>query len=274
MIKDFRLEIFRKGNQTFFDSSFLFSKEVHEDVDTLYAFVRATDSYVDSVPQQPEKFNKFIEKYRLGIRKGSDDPIISAFIELSKKRKFEEKWTEAFFDSVKLNLSSPIMQTIDDSLKYIYGSAEVIGLYLARILDLDEKTFNHAKIFARAMQYANIIRDVHEDNSSGRVYLPLEGSGFSTLGKGEAGIKPLAFNNFLRNEINRFNNWQKEAEKGFKFMPLRSRIAVKTASDMYKWTMKKIHKDPFIVFEKKVMPSKTRIYATALLNALKMGIGK
>ena len=274
MIKDLRTEIFKKGSITYFNSSLFFSKDILEEVKVLYAFLRVADNLVDSVPQQPEKFKEFVEKYRKGLENGSDHPVIGPFIELAEKRNFEKKWTEAFFDSMRWDLSSPKMQTIDESLKYIYGSAEVIGLYMSRILDLDEKAFNYAKMLGRAMQYANFIRDIDEDNSFNRVYLPLEGSGFTTLKKEEVGMKPLAFNSFIRNEISRFRNWQLEAEKGLKSIPLRSRIAVKTASDMYKWTMKKIYSDPFLIYDRKIKPSRLRIYITATYNALKMRISK
>ena len=274
MIKDLRTEIFRKGSKTYFSSSLFFSKDILKEVKVLYAFLRIADNLVDSVPQQTEKFNEFVEEYRKGLEKGSDHPVIGPFIELAEKRNFEKKWTEAFFHSMRWDLSSPKMQTIDESLKYIYGSAEVIGLYMSRILDLDETIFNYAKMLGRAMQYANFIRDINEDNSFNRVYLPLEGSGFTTLSKDAAGMRPLAFNSFIRNEINRFNNWHTEAEKGFRFIPFRSRIAVKTASDMYKWTMKKIYSDPFLIYDRKVKPSKVRIYATAAYNALRIRIGK
>jgi len=269
---DYRTEIFKKGSKTYFNSSIFFSKEILEEVKTLYAFVRIADNFVDSVPQQTEKFNEFIDEYRLGLKKGSDDPVIGPFIELAKKRNFEENWTEAFFDSMRWDLSSPKMKTIDESLKYIYGSAEVIGLYMAKILELDERSYSYAKMLGRSMQYANFIRDIDEDNSFGRVYLPLNGSGFSNLEKDVTGHKPLKFRMFVQNEIRRFSHWQTEAEKGFKFIPYRSRIAVRTASDMYKWTMKKIYDDPFVIYDMKVKPSKLRIYLTAALNTLRVGI--
>jgi phytoene synthase len=274
MTTDYRTEIFKEGSKTYFNSSIFFSKEILEEVKILYAFVRIADNFVDSVPQQPEKFNEFVEEYRRGLKKGSDDPVIGPFIELAEKRNFEEKWTEAFFDSMRWDLSSPKMRTIDESLKYIYGSAEVIGLYMAKILELEETAFNYAKMLGRAMQYANFIRDIDEDNSFGRVYLPLEGSGFSNLEKDVTGHKPLRFRSFVQNEIRRFMNWQTEAEKGFRFIPYRSRIAVATASDMYKWTMKKIYDDPFVIYDMKVKPSKFRIYLTAALNTLKMRVAK
>ena len=274
MKRNWRTEIFKKGSKTYFNSSLFFSKEILEEVKILYAFVRIADDFVDSVPQQPEKFNEFVEEYRNGLKKGSDDPVIGPFVELAKKRNFEEKWTEAFFDSMRWDLSSPKMRTIDESLRYIYGSAEVIGLYMAKILELDETAFNYAKMLGRAMQYANFIRDIDEDSAFGRVYLPLEGSGFSNLEKDVTGHKPLKFRMFVQNEIRRFSHWQAEAEKGFKFIPYRSRVAVRTASDMYKWTMKKIYDDPFVIYDMKVKPSKLRIYLTAALNTLKMGIEK
>ena len=50
--------IFKKGSRTYFYSSLFFPNGVRGDVFRLYAFVRRADDFVDSIPQQKEKFYK------------------------------------------------------------------------------------------------------------------------------------------------------------------------------------------------------------------------
>ena len=76
------------------------------------------------------------------------------------------------------------------------------------------------------------------------------------------------FQRFVQAQIRRYEHWQIEAEKGFRYIPHRYLIPIKTASEMYKWTAQKIEKNPFIVYKMKVKPSKTRIWMTAFLNAM------
>lgn len=47
---------------------------------------------------------------------------------------------------------------------------------------------------------------------------------------------------------------QKLAESGYKYIPLCYLIPNKTTSDMYNWTARKIVKNAFIVFSKKIKP--------------------
>ncbi len=260
---------FKKGSTTYFNSSIFFPADVRRDVTVLYAFVRVADNFVDAIPQQRAAFDAFCARYRAAIAGApAGDAIVDDFVELSRRKAFDEAWTEAFLHSMALDLEKESYDTIEETLEYIYGSAEVIGLYMARLLDLPEASLHSARMLGRAMQYINFIRDIDEDNRLGRRYLPLGDSGLRSLSRGEAEAKPDRFSRFLRGEIKRFAAWQLEAERGFGFIPKRYLIAIKTASDMYKWTARRIGRTPLVVFERKVKPRKSRIVLQALINAL------
>jgi phytoene synthase len=167
-----------------------------------------------------------------------------------------------------MDLTKTDYATLDETLQYIYGSAEVIGLFMARIMELPEESYEAAKILGRAMQYINFIRDIEEDNSLGRTYLPLSGSGLQSLQKSHAEANKDIFVTFVRDNIALYREWQTKAEEGYKYIPHRYLIAIKTAADMYGWTARVIENDPFVVFESKVKPSKTRIILKVLANAM------
>jgi phytoene synthase len=78
------------------------------------------------------------------------------------------------------------------------------------------------------------------------------------------------FERFVRDQIDQYFEWVKEAESGFKFIPRRYYIPIKTASDMYKWTALQIRENPFIVYDKKVKPTKGRIIRSVLKNTFKI----
>ena len=123
------------------------------------------------------------------------------------------------------------------------------------------------------MQYINFIRDIDEDRGLGRRYLPLAGSPLAdtppaSLDPGYARAHPEEFGAFVRHHLGYYERWQREAEKGFRYIPRRCRIPIKTASDMYNWTARRIAADPMVVFERKVKPSRGRILARILRNAV------
>jgi len=260
---------FKQGSTTYFNSSIFFPEHVRRDVTILYAFVRVADDYVDSIPQRAREFHAFVESYHAAMAGfPSGNPVIDDFVELSHRKRFPREWAEAFLYSMDLDLRDGQYENLDQTLTYIYGSAEVIGLFMAHLLDLPERSFSYAQMLGRAMQYINFIRDIDEDNRLGRRYLPLVDTELCSLREDEAREKPEAFAAFLRREIERVLDWQMEAERGFRYIPRRYLIAIKTASDMYKWTLGQIYANPFVVFEKKVKPAKSGIVRRALLNSV------
>ena len=80
------------------------------------------------------------------------------------------------------------------------------------------------------------------------------------------------FNGFIRKQLETYKVWQKEAEKGFSFIPYRYLISIKTASDMYNWTAREIERDPFVVYKKKVKPSTPKIVFNVFTNSLGLGL--
>jgi phytoene synthase len=262
-------QTFKSGSKTYFNSSLFFPRRVREEVFALYGFVRVADNFVDQVPQDPDGFYRFRETYERALGgQASGDPIIDAFVELAGRKSFDPSWTTAFLHSMELDLKKHNYDTLEETLEYIYGSAEVIGLYMARILELAPEADRPAERLGRSMQYINFIRDIDEDRGLGRRYLPLAGTPLTSLEPEHVRRHPEEFRAFLRHHLDYYKQWQREAEEGFKYIPRRSRIPIKTASDMYNWTAGTIEADPMVVFERKVKPSRGRIFRRILINAI------
>lgn len=261
---------FKKGSTTYFNSSLFFPKTIKNDVFILYGFVRKADDYVDSKPQKVDEFYTFKNRYRAAFAgEKTNDIIIDSFVELVKRKSFDPKWIDAFLRSMELDLIKSTYKTMDELLEYIYGSAEVIGLMMSAIMGLDPESFRYARHLGRSMQFINFIRDINEDLEFGRTYLPLAQSGLNSLDKDNSIKNRKVFIKFIRAQIEQYLEWQAEAEKGFTYIPRRYLVPIKTASDMYKWTAGEINKNPFIVYERKVKPDKTRIIITILKNFIK-----
>lgn len=274
MVTDTFTTIFKNGSTTYFYSSIFFPKEIKTDVFILYSFVRTADNFVDAIPQQKKEFYKFREDYELALKGGNvDDEIIHAFISLMKRKQFDKKWVDAFLDAMEQDLSKKTYKTLKETEKYMYGSAEVIGLFMAKIMNLPTASFTSARYLGKAMQLINFIRDVEEDNQLGRTYLPVDemhSLGLKGVRNKDAVANPEAFSQFITQQITLYHQWQNEAEKGYHFIPHRFLIPIRTASDMYAYTASQIQKNPFIVYERKVKPNKFRILATGIKNSFAM----
>ena len=272
-------QVFKAGSTTYFNSSLFFPPAMRAEVFALYGFVRVADNFVDAVPQQAEAFRRFSAQYRAALAgTPAGDAIIDDFVALARRLEFDPAWTEAFLASMAADLTKRFYRTEAETLEYVYGSAEVIGLCMARIMRLPAAAQPAAQRLGRAMQFINFIRDVAEDAAMGRRYLPLERDGQPLL-EGVAAdwlpdckwaqARPAKWKAYLQGHLARYAAWQAEAEAGYRFIPRRPRMAVRTAGDMYNWTARQIAADPFVVFERKVKPKKTRIVLRALWNGLR-----
>lgn len=265
--------IFRQGSRTYFYSSLFFPAEVKKDVFALYAFVRVADDFVDRVPQDAAGLAAFEARYhRAAAGETTGDLIVDGFVDLARRRGFEEAWVEAFLAAMRSDLARARYDRLADVEQYMYGSAEVIGLMMARVMGLPDSTFPEAQRLGKAMQYVNFLRDVAEDGRLGRRYVPTEilaEHGLARLDEAEATAHPERFAALMRAELQRYRRWQSQAEAGYAALPARMRVPIQTAADMYLWTADVIARDPTVVFRRKVKPSVPRIVERAAVHALR-----
>lgn len=264
--------IFKNGSRTYYYSSLFFPNHVKKDVFDLYAFVRVADDFVDQIPSNKKNFDDFVQQYNESNR---ENPIIKGLLDLEKRQIVQKDEIKAFLSAMESDIPEHIeYKTYQDLQKYMYGSAEVIGLFMARILNLNAASFPYAQKLGEAMQYINFIRDIDEDLNMNRMYIPKEIlskyhiKSLKEIKHTKSQKEITQFCKMIRQEIKRYYALQKEAEKGFWYISYRYLIPIKTASDMYKWTAHQIFKNPRIVFEKKIKPSKLRLLFTILKNSI------
>lgn len=251
-------DIFRNGSTTYYTASLFFPPAIREEVFTLYAYVRVADDYVDSIPAQHQAFHQMVKLTWLAWEgKHVDDEIVRDFVELAKRKKFEKSWVEAFLTSMQQDITQHEYQTIQDLEKYIYGSAEVIGLMMSRLMQLPPEAEESARMQGKAMQFLNFIRDVAEDKALGRVYMPREDLDRFVIGTDDWSADK--WSSLLRYELERYFEMQKGAERSYKMIPWRYRIPIQTAAQMYKWTAQKLYAKPDLVWKVKLKPTAYRI---------------
>ena len=272
-------QIFKNGSTTYYWSSKFFPKHTRTDVFKLYSFVRIADNYVDCIPQDKKNFNALVRAWnnvakgkKIRQKEGNEtNRVVQNMYDVAVKYDFDFAWIDAFLDSMKMDLKGRTYKNMDDTLEYIYGSAEVIGLMMAKILGVKKEAYEYAKLQGRAMQYINFIRDISEDIDLGRCYFPqseLARYGLESLTPRIVARHRAEFREFVEGQLVYYTEWQKEANKGFKAIPRRQRIALRTAVDMYNWTALTLARDPFVVFDKKVKPSKSRVVVRAIRRSI------
>jgi 15-cis-phytoene synthase len=158
----------------------MLEKKLRPAIYAIYGFVRFVDEIVDTFHQQDQKaiLKSFEKETYEAIEKGfSTNPILHSFQWAVNHYKIEREHIEAFLYSMELDLHKTRYNR-EEYHRYIYGSAEVIGLMCLRVFyDGDDVNYEKLKQPARklgeAFQKVNFLRDMLSDyHERGRVYFP------------------------------------------------------------------------------------------------------
>ncbi|WP_425392829.1 phytoene/squalene synthase family protein [Ekhidna sp.] len=152
----------------------------HDSIYAIYGFVRYADEIVDTFHDfdKSELLNRFKKDTYTAISEGiSLNPVLHSFQKVVNKYDIDHELIEAFLVSMEMDLSKTDYAD-PDYQKYIYGSAEVVGLMCLKVfLDGDETRYQEllapAKHLGSAFQKVNFLRDIKSDyDERGRVYFP------------------------------------------------------------------------------------------------------
>ncbi|NET39665.1 MAG: phytoene/squalene synthase family protein [Cyanothece sp. SIO1E1] len=158
----------------------VFDKKFRAPIYAVYGFVRFADEIVDTFHDYPKA--TLLERFRQDTYKAIEErislnPVLQSFQEVVHKYKIEMELIDAFLDSMEMDL---FFHRYEDSLykKYIYGSAEVVGLMCLRVFcegnDAQYESLKEpARSLGSAFQKINFLRDMKSDfDERGRVYFP------------------------------------------------------------------------------------------------------
>jgi phytoene/squalene synthetase len=147
---------------------------------SIYGFVRLADEIVDTFHDFDKKtlLESFKEDtYQAINKKISLNPILNAFQLVVNQYGIERELIDAFLLSMEMDLSEN-EHNHETYTKYIYGSAEVVGLMCLRVFvngdgQLYEELKESARRLGAAFQKVNFLRDIQSDyQDRGRVYFP------------------------------------------------------------------------------------------------------
>lgn len=158
----------------------LLGKKVRPQIYAIYGFVRYADEIVDTFHEYDQKvlIEEFVEDYHKALeRKISLNPILNSFQEVVNQYGLHDL-VDSFIYSMMLDLEKEEYKTEEEYKKYIYGSADVVGLMCLKIfVDGDNSRYeamkDEAMKLGSAFQKVNFLRDLKDDfERLGRSYFP------------------------------------------------------------------------------------------------------
>lgn len=161
-------------------------------VEAIYAAVRYPDEIVDTFPigaieksarlaAWRAQYERALEVQGLRAMVVAGVPgFIAGFVQVMRDTGIPAGHYRAFLDAMALDVHPRKFKTMDDLIdSYIYGSAIVVGYFLAYVYGAShtatfDETLESSRRLGIALQLTNFLRDVAEDQRRGRQYLPLD----------------------------------------------------------------------------------------------------
>ena len=213
----------------------LLSTEYRQHVANIYGLVRVADEIVDGSAEEAKASGGKVDSAKIlddleretyaAIAAGySSNLIVHAFARTANHSGIDRELIAPFFESMRMDL----WKTKHDQKsfeKYVYGSAEVIGLMCLKVFLLGERRtqsenqilVDGARALGAAFQKVNFLRDLGADRDGlGRSYFP--------------GLDPKKLTDEKRDElVADIENDIRNAIKSLKLLPSGARRAVATA---------------------------------------------
>ncbi|MFE0039323.1 presqualene diphosphate synthase HpnD [Streptomyces sp. NPDC059015] len=243
----------------------------------LYAFSRRVDDIGDGLLGEAAKRDR-LEGTRelLGrIRDGAvdeddTDPVAVALADAAHRFPIPLDALDELIDGVLMDVRGETYETWDDLKVYCRCVAGAIGRLSLGVFGTlpgargAERASEYADTLGLALQLTNILRDVREDASSGRTYLPTDDlAKFGCSGGFHRAIPPSGadFTGLVHFEVRRARGLFAE---GYRLLPMldrRSGACVAAMAGIYRRLLDRIERDPMAVLRGRVsLPGREKAY--------------
>jgi len=270
---DYCRHVARSRAKNFYYSFLLLSAQQRKAMCAIYAFMRICDDLSD----EPGASRAALDSWRAEMEEALDGrfsghPLWPAFHHTVRRFGIPHEYLREMIDGVVSDLEPRRFQTFDELYRYCYQVASVVGLTVIYIFGFDTPSAPPlAEKCGIAFQLTNILRDIREDASRGRVYLPQQD--LSQFGVSEddltSGNRTPAFQLLMRFEAERARAYYQESLPLLDLIHPRRRPSLWALITIYSRLLQRIETSNFDVLSRRVRLSaleKSWIIVKALLG--------
>ena len=237
-----------KGSKSFAAASRLFDLQTRERVWLLYAWCRACDDLADdqelggALGDEAGGAERLATIRALTAQALADQPTgapsFDALGVVARETGLTPRMAEDVIAGFALDAADWIPRSEADLLRYCYHVAGAVGVMMAVVMGVapdDDDTLDRACDLGLAFQLANIARDLCEDYTAGRCYLPTEWLAEADIPPGEH-MKPhyrAALVPLVQRMTDMAEGYERAARIGAARLGFRQRWAVLSAAGIY-----------------------------------------
>jgi squalene synthase HpnC len=270
--------IARAANSNFYYAFYLLPKPKRDGLAALYAFMRLVDDVADEGNDLAAKqrgladWRAALDDAVIGEERlvdgsaalnsaapGGASGVLPALVDTMQRYKMPARYLHDLISGAEMDLTLRTYPTFDRLREYCYRVAGTVGLTCTHVFGFhDPRALDLAEKLGLAFQLTNIIRDVHDDFTLGRVYLPEEDLARYAVsphdfGKTEA---TLGVRELLRFETDRAWQCYEEGSALLGLIDAESRGALWLLVHTYSALLARIESLDFAVFGERVRLSK------------------
>lgn len=240
-------EVLAANSRSFNLASRLLPEDCRDDAAAVYAWCRRVDDAIDLVPEseQPSALDRLREELQ-GIYANAPqtDQVLQAFQQVVHAKAIPLQYPTELLLGMEMDVRGHRYETLEELLCYCYRVAGVVGLMMSHVMGVtDAKALRRAAHLGMGMQLTNICRDVAEDWTINRLYLPRslladrdaawlpEQLGEGTTPLPEEARVPLA--QITRDLLEEARRYYRSGEHGTTALGWRCALAIRTASRVY-----------------------------------------
>ena len=177
-------ETMAAGSKSFNAAAKLFDPATRRSALMLYAWCRYCDDVIDdqhlgfSATARSDSALARLEMLKSETRRAfagetMREPAFAAFQEVATRHAISPQLAFDHLEGFAMDVRETRYDTLDDTLRYCYHVAGVVGLMMAQVMGVrDDAVLDRACDLGLAFQLTNIARDIVEDAGTGRCYLP------------------------------------------------------------------------------------------------------
>lgn len=233
----------------------LLHKPERQALSAVYALARRIDDIGDGTDSPDEKLAglQLVRKEIESIDPKTNDPVLFALADAKARYHLPMECFGEIIDGCEMDVHGTNYDSIDDLVKYCRNVAGSVGRLSLAIFGTDRlsEASPLADSLGVALQLTNILRDVVEDRSFGRVYLPRADAERVSCAPDLSG-PPNEIARLVAFECGRAEQWFAE---GLQLLPLlngRGRACVAAMSGIYRRLLVRIERNPLAVTQGRV----------------------
>jgi len=171
----------RRHDPTYYWATRRLPAEIRPATHALYGYVRTADEIVDgpgraaSSEARRAALDAWERELEDGLAAGgSKHPVVGALVDAGRRHRLPLGELGTYMRSMRIDCAPVRIETWPELESYMDGSAGSVGRIMAPLLGVPVRHHAGYGRLGLAFQLANLIRDVREDRSLDRVYMPAD----------------------------------------------------------------------------------------------------